>query len=622
MSSLYLTNPNILTEIYRMREIMSLPKTTIKESIGASIYDNILSKINQLLRDSDFTEIKIGGRSFQRVNFDNLVYILDDFNNRISDAEETEKALLGKLINEDEGLSLEFYKEWLTSIKRNNNMSEKELLEKLKSYMKTPGTELSSALNRVIANSPQKSIVKEAIYSALSKQLDTYTNKPGKFTDTLSGVAPTKLNARQMRKLKKVINQKTPKLFIQDFFNLFIKSFDDVKKEIMELNAGYISDVATARSKSDADSKVKELTEAYSVAITRLLNQLETKKDGAAAKVLADAGLDSEITKMISNGDIPFFTIFRETWEKSGEQVDEIIVDVVRSFSGEIMSTIRQLFTKGERKQGVQSLLDPRTSVGQFMFTNQFAGLNKQYLTLIRTSAGESLSKKGKFALAYLAQSLIGYLMGWLAQSVIIFVFDIFRGLIQSGWNVFLDGMTDMFDMDDDKLIQYKADWNTVFKQGLGEWFKERVGILISYLKEKGEEDPNGFIGTAINIIERTIIGGLGTVQDSIGFTIFDKMIELSSQGKYDPSQFDGIVMEIVNAFGNMTAPAEVVAYQNTEDSFKSFVREKLSEDEFDFLSPKKVGEDEGKTWYKVSRKGNGADSYYMYDNGEFKLQQ
>ena len=80
--------------------------------------------------------------------------------------------------------------------------------------------------------------------------------------------------------------------------------------------------------------------------------------------------------------------------------------------------------------------------------------------------------------------------------------------------------------------------------------------------------------------------------------------------------------MEIVNAFGNMTAPAEVVAYQNTEDSFKSFVREKLSEDEFDFLSPKKVGEDEGKTWYKVSRKGNGADSYYMYDNGEFKLQQ
>ena len=58
MSSLYLTNPNILTEIYRMREIMSLPKTTIKESIGASIYDNILSKINQLLRDSDFTEIK------------------------------------------------------------------------------------------------------------------------------------------------------------------------------------------------------------------------------------------------------------------------------------------------------------------------------------------------------------------------------------------------------------------------------------------------------------------------------------------------------------------------------------------------------------------------------------
>ena len=194
MSSLYLTNPNILTEIYRMREIMSLPKTTIKESIGASIYDNILSKINQLLRDSDFTEIKIGGRSFQRVNFDNLVYILEDFNNRISDAEETEKALLGKLINEDEGLSLEFYKEWLTSIKRNNNMSEKELLEKLKSYMKTPGTELSSALNRVIANSPQKSIVKEAIYSALSKQLDTILTNLVNLQTHYQVLHPTKLS--------------------------------------------------------------------------------------------------------------------------------------------------------------------------------------------------------------------------------------------------------------------------------------------------------------------------------------------------------------------------------------------------------------------------------------------
>ena len=311
-----------------------------------------------------------------------------------------------------------------------------------------------------------------------------------------------------------------------------------------------------------------------------------------------------------------FFSIFNDTWEKSGEGVGEIMGDVMKSFSGELLLTVKQLLTKGQRMEAVKSLIDPRTSVGQFMLTNQFAGLNKQYLGLIRTSAGETGGKKLKYALVYLAQSLVGYFVGWFAQSVIIFVFDILRGLIESGWNSLLDGLSDMFDTD---LNNFKIDFNTIWKQGLSEWAYERVGVLFDVLRQKGEDDPNSFVGTMVNIIERLVPGGLGSVQDSMGYSIVDAFIETASQGKYDMSEFDGIIMEIVNKVRNLLPSAEIVTYKNEEDSFKSFVRDNLSEDVYNYLSAKKAGEDGGKTWYVVSRKGNGTDTYYVYDNGDFK---
>ena len=609
MDLLHLTNPNILIEIHRMKEIMSLPKTILKESIGSSVYDNILKYVNKALKKSDFLEIEIGGTTFKRENFDSLIYILEDFNGRVSEMGETEKTLLGKLINDDDELALEFYKGFLKDIQRKNSMSEREFLEKLRKGMKKPGTELVTALNRVVGDSPQKPINVNGIFDTVKKQLDIYVNKPSSFVDTLSGVAPTKLSKRQMRKLRKVIDDKTPTLFIQDFFTLFVKSFDKVKQEIKELNAGYITDVAIAKSQQNSDKKIKEITEAYAVAITRLLNQLEIKKDGAAAEVLADAGLDSEITNLIRDGEIPFFSIFNDTWEKSGEGVGEIMGDVMKSFSGELLLTVKQLLTKGQRMEAVKSLIDPRTSVGQFMLTNQFAGLNKQYLGLIRTSAGETGGKKLKYALVYLAQSLVGYFVGWFAQSVIIFVFDILRGLIESGWNSLLDGLSDMFDTD---LNNFKIDFNTIWKQGLSEWAYERVGVLFDVLRQKGEDDPNSFVGTMVNIIERLVPGGLGSVQDSMGYSIVDAFIETASQGKYDMSEFDGIIMEIVNKVRNLLPSAEIVTYKNEEDSFKSFVRDNLSEDVYNYLSAKKAGEDGGKTWYVVSRKGNGTDTYYF----------
>jgi hypothetical protein len=621
MNTFYLSNPHIITEIYRIREIMLLPKTIVKESVGSSIYDNILTILKNALNESDFRIKNIGGKEFKRIDFESLAYVLEDFSGRIELAGNVEKELLGKLINSNDELSLKFYKEFLKSMRNNNKISEREFLESLKKKVESaPGVNLKTVLNETIQESPQKIIIVEAIYSRVNTQLEIFTNNPKKFRNTLSdNVEPIRLTSTQIKKLRTVIDKKTPRIFLQDFFKLFTNSFDEVKLKISQLNAGFYIDVAEALTIKPSDAynpteQIQKITESYAVAITRLLGQLEIKQNGAAAQVLSDAGLDSEITDLIMNGNIRFFAIFKETWEASAADMDKMMIDVLTTFSKELNETLKNILTGNERGKALRSLLDPRSSVGQFFWTTQFAGLNKQYLTLMRTSAGESYKQMGKASLVFLAQSFVGYIVGWFIQNIVLFLWEIIKGLWEYCYNGVLDHIGDTLNIDNDKIDNLKVNYTTVFVDWKP-WVYGRLDDLSDFLSNTHESNPDDFIGIMVDILEK-FTSGLGTFQDSIGWAITDAILERASRGSLDISQFDGIIMTIVNSFQNMIAPADVVAYDDDIDSFKSFLNDNLDNDKYNFIDVKK--DDEGV--YKVPGRGNNnTDKFYYYKDGTFE---
>ena len=187
---------------------------------------------------------------------------------------------------------------------------------------------------------------------------------------------------------------------------------------------------ATSTDSKTLDSTLNSLKEAYAGKIASLMNQLEIRTNGAAADVLDNYGLDSNITAIIRSDSYEFFTMFRGIWEKEGESLVTMIKDTNISFLNEFVALFKQLITKEGFFKAIGSLINPRTSIGQFMLTSQFASINKQYLALIRTSALENKSNKFKFSQLYLTQSFIGYYVGFLIYEVLFLLWELGESLI------------------------------------------------------------------------------------------------------------------------------------------------------------------------------------------------
>ena len=611
-------NPSILNEISRIKEMMGVKTANpLNESVGSSVAD-MASKLSDIVRTmlnrSDFSNMNLKGINFTKSDFQRLIHLLGDYSGRINQAETKTKQLLGILISEDAELSKEFYKSYLTRQLQVNQQNEVQIIQKLIEKLKGESMEFDTALRNLLKKDENSDIIYYGIRDSLYRQYETFTQRPNDFVTTLGSGSKKRLDKGEMKKLRRVINKKTPKLFVKDFFTLFRRYASDIKDEISALNEGYITDVAQRKLKPVGDDgkavDYSDLTEAYSVQITRLLNALEYKANDAAATVLDDFGLDKEITDMIKEGDVKFFQIFRETWEKSGEGVGEMFLDVLRSFKDDIIETVKSLFTKGEMGNTLASLLDPRTSVGQFMYTAQFAGLNKQYLALIRTSAGQSKTNKAKYAGLYFAQSLVGYYISWAVLSVAEFIYDILLGIFQATWNSALELFAYLTGKD--SVLDKKLDLDIWLTKGIGSLVYDRVSVITDWLKNK--EGENSIWGYAVDMIETWIPGGMGTVQDGLLYTIIDYIIERGSEGRYDMDTYKGPIQQLIKQFSSLIGFAETVAYNDTEDSFKNFIRNLPNKDDFMWNSIDVVEGDDGKNYYNIKLKNNQGEQYYLYD--------
>jgi hypothetical protein len=621
---------NIIMEINRMREMMSLEpifsksKLIIEALNITEVLNPIINRLANLVNSiNDTTPIRVGDQNYYKQDFENLIYVLEDFNARYKSATGKTQKLLGKFFV-SEGYSEQLYIAFLNNLEQYSKTTETDLFNDLQTLMRDRGLSFKEALRKKLKNDDYVDLLVEGMEPFMNGRYLEWNSSNAEFVPTLKRGTPfKKLTTRQKKMLVNTVNDKTPSLFVTDFFELFWKSVTEIKKEIQLLNEGFIRDVAIAkRAKSDAN--IEDIQKAYAAQVTRKMNLLRIKSNESAATIMSEAGLSRDITDMIKNGDFEFFKLFRETWESDGETLVERFNEINRGFMDDARNTAKNLVSGTEKFKTFVGIFWPplKGTVNQFLYTTQFASLNKQWVALIRSNGGSSKKAMTNYSFIYLAQSFVGYYIGWAIQTGILAIYEVLLGLfayIEEGIRLGFSEITD-----NDKYS--KDQWIVGFFSsygGFGSFIEERLKLAFSFFYEN--DDSSGLISGIKELIEKMIVGGFGTVQEAIipqtvEWTL-NKSSRVSTGGGLN-LEFEeyGIVDLVSNAFRALIPgeSAEIIAYKDTIESFENFAKDSLDTERFNINRIEAEEGDDGKTYYKVEGKGNQADGWYYYKDDTF----
>lgn len=614
---------DLISEISRIREMMNLPNNLLTEAIG--IPAGLKSYLDNLVSTS-YTTFNIGGIKILKKEIQDIIVKLSKSDFKIDNLTSREQSIIGHIIGSTTESSENFYKSFIEQeMNRAGFKTEVEFIQDLQRKMQLPryvGYTFDNVIEDIYRHSTYKDLILPAIKPTLERQYDTLRTSPSNFRSVLSVGPAKKLTKQQIDKIKKVIDKKSSSTFAKDFITYYRKSIDEIIEEIRNYNNGYLLEElqkkATIIDQNTLKAELKGLQEAYAAKITSLMNQLEIRKNGAAADALDTIGLDPDITTIIRTDSNEFFAMFREIWAKEGESLTEMIKGTNISFLKEFSDSWKQLTTKGQFWKGIGSILDPRTSIGQFMFTSQFASINKQYLALIKTSALENKSNKFKFSQLYLAQSFIGYYIGFLVYEVLFWMWEAVESLFFQ-----------LFDFIQRKLLNVWPDIPTPiekpenlfldekFLNNLWVKFKDMFSILSGF-------ETSGLTGVVVMVFEiiRTLIpGGFGTIRDGIVWDGINATFFRLYKGKQSPDIF---INEVGLLFSTMigvsletVGVAEVTAYRDNLESFKKFLVDQNLSDKYDIENSIEERDTEGK-WYVAKGKNNEANRYYKFNETNF----
>lgn len=625
---------NIIMEINRMREMMSLEPIFSKskliiEALNITevlnpIIDPIIDRLANLVNSiSDTMPIQIGDQNYYKQDFEDVIYVLQDFGTRYKSASKKTQKLLGKLIAQ-EGYSEQLYIAFLKNIEEYSKTTETDLFNDLQVLMRQKTLTFKDALRKKLKENDYVDLLVEGMEPFMNRRYLEWNSSNAEFVPTLKRGTPfKKLTTRQKKMLVNTVNDKTPRLFVNDFFNLFTESVTEIKKEIQLLNEGFIRDVAIAK-RAKPDANIEDIQKAYAAQVTRKMNLLRIKSNESAATIMSEAGLSKDITDMIKNGDFEFFKLFRETWESDGETLVERFGEISRGFKDDARNTVKNLFVGKEKFNTFVGIFWPplKGTVGQFVYTTQFASLNKQWVALIRSNGGSSKKALASYSAIYLAQSFVGYYYGWLVYTGILAGYEILLGIFAAMEKGIRLGLSDRLDND-----KYSEDqWIVGFFSSYGGWeafIEERLKLGFNFFFEN--DDSSGLISGIKEFIEKMIIGGFGTVQEALVPQMVEWTLNKSSQvatGGGLNLEFEkyGIVDLVSNAFRALIPgeSAEIIAYKDTIESFENFAKDSLDTERFNINKIKAEEGDDGKTYYKVEGKGNQADGWYYYKDDTF----
>lgn len=532
---------NILNEIHRIKEVMRIkPKLLTEISKLVSSFADYLDdffKTVQVKTIKNTTDVMIGNVKTSQRSYDNIIRALNDPTGELLNTLDiTTLQALGRIIRQNENLVNLLYKSVIRDFLELTPGATEESLIKLIKDKVDSGEKLIEILGEMTDDDYG---VVNAIFLKISKRIEDF--ETGKFTTEVSrtlksGQGVRSLTADELSAFNKVIERKTPKTFIGDVTTLWRNSLDEIKDRIIELSRGFEQDIV-----DKTPEEVSRLLNAYAVAISRNLDLAEIKLNGAAAEILEKGGLPKEIVTKLKTDKSAFLETFRIARAADNQSLVTLVAQTTKEFVLEIFEFVRGVFRLGLDNSFLK-LFNPRTSVGQYFLTNNWATWNKLWKLAIKTSSGQNTSK---FIIAAMFASSVGAVVGSLIK-------DILGGLSESTIHPRINNLLDYIGGEDKKWLGQDIE---KWKFELSNSADVEANIITKILNPivlriiegmYSEFKERGFGPALLNAIP----GGLTTFQNSMA-------AQLASGLVYGPDYIPNLREGIYQLFGTSTEEVE-----------------------------------------------------------------
>ncbi len=516
-------NKKLLKEIYRNKQLM-FGNVLLSEQPGG-----IFGKISDLAADFFArTEKKviqgtdkrmIGGVELTTKNLEDFATVFEN-PSLVTALSREELQLMGRVLLQADDVVERYYREIvLDFLEKNPGATERSLIQKMSEEADMRGLNVEQILSQITNDELATTILRKKVSQ---KFQDLERNK---FTTEIIrklSDQPKLLTPDEIKAFNKVIESKTAKVFIEDVTQIFKKDLDQLKKEIYELSIGFEQSLL-----EKTPDEIKELVNAYALAVSRKLDMIEIKANGAANEILENSGLSKEIVDKLKTSDDAFFKVFRNERAADSQSLVAVLGDTLKSFLREIGEIVTGVF----KKEGntLLKIFDPRTSVGQWFYTAQWATFSKLWKLAIKTSAGQN---KAKYIAAAAFASAVGSLVGTTLSGVGYGLYELF---VLGGWNLLIDKLggkdNTIFGYTEEEL---KADIGDTIEN------KDVISKILSPILENGfnvivdEFEKEGMLPALLSMVP----GGVLTYDNSLFSNILTGIVP----GKdYMPSVRKGI---------------------------------------------------------------------------------
>lgn len=532
---------NILTEIYRIKEVMGVkPKLLTEVSKLVSSFADYLDdffKTVQVKPVKNTTDIMVGSVNTPKRAYDNIIRALNDpTGDLLNRLDITTLQALGRIIRQDDRLVNLLYKSVIKDfLELTPGATEESLIKLIKDKMDS-GEDLFKILGEMTNDDYA---VVNALIVKFEKRLDDI--ETGKFTPEVfrtvkSGQGIRSLTADEVSAFNKVIERKTPKTFIGDVITLWGNSLDEIKDRIISLSRGFEQDII-----NKTPEEVARLLNAYAVAISRNLDLAEIKLNGAAAEILEKEGLPKDIVNKLKTDKSAFLDTFRIARESDNQGFWALVWQTTKEFALEIFELVRGVFRLG-LDNSLLKLFNPTTSVGQYFLTNNWATWNKLWRLAIKTSAGQN---KRKFLIQAMFASSVGAVVGDL-------ITDIMGGLSEATIQPRINNLLDYIGGEEKKFLGQDIEkWKFELSDSAdaeANIITKIMNPIVSRIIEGmlSEFKERGLFPALLNAMP----GGLTTFQNSMA-------AQLASGLVYGPDYIPNLREGIYNAFGTTTKEVE-----------------------------------------------------------------
>jgi hypothetical protein len=424
----------IISEVSRIGNLMGVKPQLLKESkywmsLADAIENFFSTTVPKSIKNS--SDILLGNVRVERQIYDAILDIIDN-PNLMGQADTKVLQALGRIISQDSTLVDTLYRTVMRDFFSITPGATEETL--LRAIVKKMDSE-SKSLMDVLGDMTQDDF---AVMNALRKKFEKKINEieTGTFKAEVSRPVTStsksiSLTADEIAQFNRVVEAKGAKTFIGDIIQLFKKKLDEIKEEIIQLSNGFEQDIV-----GKTPEEVTQLLNAYAVAISRKLDLVEIRLNGAAADVLENSGLSREIVNKIKTSKDAFFEVYRTARAADSQSFRTLAWNTTKEFLVDIYDFVGNVFKLGW-ENSILKLFNPTTSVGQFFLTSNWATWNKLWRLAIKTSA---LQKKSKFIAQAAFASAVGSAVGSVLTSILGGLNEV---IVLGNYNRILDSIAD-----------------------------------------------------------------------------------------------------------------------------------------------------------------------------------